>query len=111
MHSDEIARRDWRTALDTLSRHHYGEVVTVGIESPKVGTHAEVLQLPLVGVSLEDGDAAQSIAIAMGRPADGQITQLIDKPLRLFVERTPADADAGLEVESADHTKTIVRFR
>jgi hypothetical protein len=111
MHTREIARQDWRRTLDALSRDHYSQLVTVDTDSPELGAHVGVLQLPLIGVSLQEGAAAPSIAIAMGGIADGALTQLIDRPVRLFVEHTAAEPDAGIEVESADHTWTIVRFR
>jgi hypothetical protein len=110
MHTHEIARQDWRTALDELSHSHDGDFVSVEIDSPTIGTHSEVLELPLAGISIEGHDPGQAIAIAMGKGADTHITHLIDKPIRLFVERDEAQANAALEVESADHTRTILRF-
>jgi hypothetical protein len=111
MHAHEIARQDWRRTLDALSRDHYGQLVTVETDLQDLGAHAEVLQLPLIGVSLEECTVAPSIAITMGGIADGGLTQLIDRPVRLFVKHTAAEPNAGIEVESADHTWTIVRFR
>jgi Family of unknown function (DUF5335) len=111
MHSHEIARQDWRKTLDSVSRLHDGQLVTVEVDAPAFGAHTEVVELPLVGISLETREPSEAIAIAMGGGGDGHITHLIDRPVRLFVDRSAADTDSGIEVESADHTRTIVRFR
>jgi hypothetical protein len=111
MHTHEIARPDWRSAFDELTLSHDGWLVSVEILSPAMGAQPEVIELPLTGIWVDAHDHAPTIAITMEGQDHSHITHVIDDPVRVFVERTEEEADAALEVEAADGTKTIVRFR
>jgi hypothetical protein len=42
---------------------------------------------------------------------DGEhVTHMVDKPVHVWLQRAPDDSDEALQIESADGTKTLVRF-
>ena len=38
------------------------------------------------------------------------MTHMVKKPTHIWLQRAPDDTDEALEIESADGTKTLVRF-
>lgn len=38
------------------------------------------------------------------------VTHMVNKPTRVWVQRAPDNTDEALEIESADGTRTLVRF-
>ena len=90
---------------------HEGWLVSVDVLAAAIGAQPEVHDLPLVGVSVERGNGAGTITISAARSGVGQITHTIHSPTRVWIERTEQGADAALQVESAEGTTTILRFR
>ncbi len=87
MQTQKIPQSEWRTFFDTFSRQHEGWLATLEILGLDVGAQEEAHELPLAGVSLSSGgDETEAISIDLGT--------------------MPA-----LEIEVADGTKTILRFR
>lgn len=111
MQTVQIPREAWSQTLDDLSAMHEGWLVSVDVLSAEMGAQPEVHDLPLVGVVAEpDGDGG-TITISAAHQDAGQITHTIHSPIRLWIERTDEGADAAVEIESADGTKAIMRFR
>jgi hypothetical protein len=111
MHTHEIPKQDWRSTFDELSLTHAGAVVSVEILSPVSGADFEVLELPLTGMSLDRRGREAALAITMARGAQTHVTHVIERPMRIFIERTDDERDVSLQVIEADGTKTVVRFR
>ena len=105
----EIARRDWHRVLDEFNAIHEGWLVTVDVLSAAFGAQTEIANLPLVGIMVE-GHRPDSLAVAAGFH-DDHIVHRIESPQRLWIARLDERVDAAVEIESADGTKTIVRFK
>jgi hypothetical protein len=106
----EIPRADWSRALKEFNARHQGWLVSLDILSPTIGAQPEIIDLPLVGVTFEPADGG-TMTMTAAPSADDHITHAIRSPARLWIERTDAGADVALQVESADGTKAILRFK
>src|ERR1041384_4763530 len=112
MRTQEIPRREWRGFLDSFSRQHEGWLATLEVLGVDVGAQEEARELPLAGVSLSSGgDETEAISIDLGTKPDERISHAISEPTAVWLEQTEEGANAALEIEVADGTKTLLRFR
>ena len=110
MHTTEIPRREWTHQLDQFSKAHDGWLVSLNVAAADKGAQAEFRLLPLVGVTSEPGEAG-TISIGVAEPTGQQVTHTIHSPRRVWIEKTDSGADAMLEIEATDGTKSTLRFR
>ena len=112
MTTQEIPRPEWNNFFDSFSRQHEGGLATLEVLGTEIGAQEEAHELPLEGVSIGSGiNEPETIAISIGRTPDDHISHTITKPEHVWLEQTDEGADAALEIESADATKTLLRFR
>jgi hypothetical protein len=112
MPTREIQREEWKTFLDMFSRQHEGWLATLEVLGPDIGAQQEAGDLPLEGITATSKDSAvESIAISLGKTPEDHITHTITEPTRVWLEQTSLGANAALEIESNDNTKTLLRFR
>ncbi len=101
---------DWISFLDGFSRQHEGWLATIEVATA-VGNLTEVVNRRLRGVSVDHADGHQRAYVEMGDAPDEALTHTVESPTRIRFRRTQAGAHEGLEIESADGSRTIVRFR
>ncbi len=106
----QVPRDEWTQVLKAFSAVHEGWPVSLDILSASIGAQPEITELPLLGVSVEPGDGG-TITIAAARSAVDHITHIVQAPTRVWIQHTDAGTSAALEVESADGTRTILRFK
>jgi hypothetical protein len=112
MPTRDIPSQEWQEFLDMFSRQHDGWRGTMAILGVDVaGLGVEARQMPLVGVTLEHHDGNQTIALILRGPNPEHLTHIIARPKRLQLNETEEGAHEALVIESADGTKTILRFR
>ena len=112
MHTQEIPRQEWNSFFDSFSRQHEGWLATLEVFGSEVGAQEEAHELPLEGLSLaSEAEKSESIAINMGKTPEAHINHTITKPEHVWLEKTDDGADAALEIEWANHSKTLLRFR
>ena len=112
MHTQEIPRQEWNSFFDSFSRQHEGWLATLEVFGSEVGAQKEAHELPLEGLSLaSEAEKSASIAINMGKTPDVHINHTITKPEHVWLEKTDDGADAALEIEWANDSKTLLRFR
>jgi Family of unknown function (DUF5335) len=111
MRTAEIPREAWTSTLDGFSAMHDGWLVSLDVTSLSIGAQPELDNLPLVGVSAEPVDRGGTITIAAGSAAGGYVAHTIHAPSRVLIERRDDGADVAMQIESADGTKAILRFR
>ncbi len=112
MPTQEIPRKEWNNFFNTFSRQHEGWLATLEIFGPELGAQEEAHQLPLEGVTVaSETDEAQSIAISLGKTPEDHVSHTIVKPIHVWLEQTNEGANAALEIESEDESKTLLRFR
>jgi hypothetical protein len=110
MQTVEIRSDKWSHALSEWNAVHDGWLVSVDVLSPELGAQLEIRDLPLIGVVAEPQNGG-NVTIAAGTQGGGQITHMVQSPARIWLERADNGADVALQIESADGTKTIVRFK
>jgi hypothetical protein len=107
----EIPRERWRDALNAFTMTHEGWLVSLRVLGAELGAQPEIDDLPLLGVSADRVDHDGTIAISVARPIGDHFTHIVRDVVRLHVERAPEGATAGLLIESADGTRTILQVR
>ena len=112
MPTQEIPRQEWNNFFDSFSRQHEGWLATLEIFGPEIGTQEEARELPLEGVSIASGtNEPETIAISIGKSPQDHLSHTIVKPAHVWLEQTEEGANAALEIESENETKTLLRFR
>ena len=112
MPTREIPRENWNSFFDTFSRQHEGWLATLEVLGRDFGAQEEAHELPLEGVSISSGtNEAETIAISIGKTPESHISHTVLKPTHVWIEQTQDGADAALEIESEDDSKTLLRFR
>ena len=112
MQTQEIPKHEWVPFLDDFSRRHQGEPVTVEVFGPNMGAYREAESLPLVGVSvdLRDGGDNEQIEVIAGDSPRAHVMHSIRQPSQIWLAAADEGADAALEIESEDGSKTLVRL-
>ena len=111
MQTVEIPRGTWVQRLDEFAQTHERWLVSLEVFSPELGAQLEIENMPLIGVSADPLDQEGTIAVSVARSAAEHITHVIRGVERIQVEQTDEGADVALQIESADHTATVLRFR
>ncbi|HKB66911.1 MAG TPA: DUF5335 family protein [Pyrinomonadaceae bacterium] len=112
METREIPRNEWTTFFDVFNKQHEGWLATLEVFGPEVGAQEEARDLPLEGVSLASGGSEpETIAISLVKAPEDHLNHTIVKPEHVWFEQNAQLENAALEIESADDTKTLMRFR
>lgn len=107
----EIERGEWSSFLDHFSRQHDGWLASLKVVGPDVGEKEEAEGLPFHGITYETkGTGRNDISIFLGQGTQEDETHTVTNPTHIRFEQTEQGADQGLEVESGDGEKAIVRF-
>jgi hypothetical protein len=108
----EIAKEQWGEFLDSLSREHRGETVTVQFTDPDLGYQIEMRQIPLVGVSADlKAGGGPRIEVMVGRTDFEHTTHSVFEPRAVRLEEDDQGAPAVLELEAASGSKTLVMLK
>lgn len=103
-----IPPEQWTYRLNKLSESFEHWPVSLDVVARVDGQPREFSQIPLLGITAEpNGPIVISVVVATGE----HITHIIHAPTRVLLDKTDRGANAALEIESADGTKTILRFR
>ena len=111
MQTIEIPRESWGHRLNEFTTIHEGWLVSLDILGAELGAQPEIDNLPLLGVSADHIDHDGTIAVSVARSASEHFTHIIEAVTHVYIERTDDGADAALQIESADGTRAILRFR
>lgn len=111
MQTVEIPREAWVHKLNEFTRIHEGWLVSLDVLAGDFGAQPQIDNLPLLGVSADRIDHDGTIAVSVARSASEHFTRIIEAVTGIQIERTDDGADAALQIETADGTRTILRFR
>ncbi len=112
METKEIPRDEWKSFFDVFSRQHEGWLATLEILGHEVDAQQEVHEFLLKYITLTSvGGQSEAIAINFGKTPEDHLKHTVIEPTHVRLAQTPEGANAGLEIESADETKTLIRFR
>jgi hypothetical protein len=112
METREIPRNEWRSFFDIFSRQHEGWLATLEIFGQDADAEQEPRESPFKGITLTSvvGES-EAIALNLGRTPEDHVKHTVIEPTHVWLAQTPEGANAALEIESADETKTLLRFR
>jgi hypothetical protein len=105
----EIPREGWDRFFARFSNDHETQFVAVEVMGSDIGAQVEGRSLLLSGISRADEDS-QSLALMFDSVNGEHLTHMVDRPTRVWVQRAPDNTDEALEIESADGSRTLLRF-
>ncbi len=108
----EIPRKEWVNFFDGFSRQHRSWLINLEVTQDGKKHALEARELPFQGVTvdLKHGDEdTTSITLEQGRQQ--YLTHTVPHTKRVLLEQTQQGADSGLTIESADGSKTMLKFR
>jgi hypothetical protein len=109
-HTREIPRKGWADYLALLSNLERDHWVRIETASPDLGEQPLTSRLPLVEIALEEkGSGKGSVEIIVGRPGD-EITHRILSPDHIYADESESGELECLDIEDADHVKTLIFF-
>lgn len=119
MSTREIPRDEWASFFDAFSRQHEGWLAGLEIFAAELGAQEEAHELPFEGITLaaaasdgsEEGPRGVTVTINLGKTPEDHVSHTILEPTHIWLEQTAEGANAALEIESTDETKTLLRFR
>ncbi|HEY2970933.1 MAG TPA: DUF5335 family protein [Pyrinomonadaceae bacterium] len=112
MGTREIPRNEWRSFFDVFSRQHEGWLATLEILGREVAAKQEPRESAFKGITLTSvvGES-EALAINLGKTPEDHVKHTVIEPKHVLLVQTSEGANAALEIESADETKTLLRFR
>jgi hypothetical protein len=112
METREISRKEWKTFFDQFSQEHEGWPSTLEVFGLDIGAQQEGDELPFEGVSVSSGqDEPDTITVTIGSASADHVSHTIEGPTHVWLEQTEGGANAALEIEAEDQSKTLLRFR
>jgi hypothetical protein len=107
METRTIPPEQWKFRLNKLSEAFEGWPVSLEVIAP-VDSQREFNQIPLLGITAEPNG---SIVVSVLGETGEHVTHIVQSPTRVLLDKTDRGANAALEIESADGSKTVLRFR
>lgn len=109
LNTREIPRDAWNQFFTRFSQDHETQFVAVEVMGHDIGAQVEGQTLLLSGISEAD-DAGESLALMFDSVNGDHLTHMVNKPTHVWLQQAPDNTDETLEIESADGTRTLVRF-
>jgi hypothetical protein len=107
----EIPAAEWSDFFRTFSQQHDRAIVGVEVMSPEVGAQVEGRELCFRGISTEPTKQPKTLFVSLETTQGDHVTHAVATPTHIWLEQTPAGSDLALEIEGADRSKTLLRFR
>ena len=105
----EIPRDTWKRFFSRFSEDHETQFVAVEVMGRDIGAQVEGRSLLLSGISPSDPDA-ETLALMFDSVDGEHLTHMVNRPTHVWVQRAADHTDEALEIESADGTRTLLRF-
>jgi hypothetical protein len=106
----EIPRTEWNDFFSRFSDQHDDEPVEVEMIGSEIGAQIEGRELHLRGISPARNVREADLALELDAVDGTHLTHMIAKPIHVWLQQAADQTDEALEIESADGTKTLVRF-
>ena len=110
MQNEKTPYSKWRDCLDQFSRAHHGQMVRVQTFHPETGINCNIEDLPLLGVTLEQGpNGSRTITIEAGNAANGLFAHSVELPVEIRSAEWNDGVSSALDIQSADEQITRVQ--
>jgi hypothetical protein len=112
MPTQEIPREQWTNFFNSFNRQHEGWLATLEVFATDAGAQEEARDLPFEGISVhaKEGES-EAVLINVGKTPADHVSHKIENPVHIWLQRTEAGANAAVEIEAEDDSKTLLRFR
>lgn len=108
----EIPREHWNRFFHSFSCQHEGWLATLEIFATDTGAQQEARDIPFEAISLDKERAeSEAVVIDMRTTTTEHISHMIAQPTHVWLQKTEAGADAGLEIQAEDDSRASLRFR
>jgi Family of unknown function (DUF5335) len=107
MRARMVSHTEWQKFFREFSRIHDGALVTVSVAAPGAGTHDEIVNQSLRGISEDQNEIVVNTGDGGGRP---RFTRRVPNADTVLLQQTDDGADAAVDIASADGSRTVVRF-
>jgi hypothetical protein len=108
----EVPKSSWHDTLESLTREHQGEVVTIEVDTSDYGDQLEAEDLPFAYVEYDPHDDAVSVGVG-GR--DGKypvvLRHVIERPKSLALDVSGPDETTAIAAVAPDGSETIITLR
>jgi hypothetical protein len=109
--SEEIPESSWFAALESLTKQHEGDVVTIEVLAIDLGDEYEAEQVPFAYIEYDRHDDAVNVAVG-GR--DGRypvvLRHTIEHPQRVVVSPASPGVHVTVDVTAGDGVQTLITF-
>ena len=110
MSTEEIPRAQWGGFFDSFSRQHEGWLASLELLEGTTGPQHGALSFEGISLNSNDRDS-QAIVISLARSPVEHVTHMIDNPKHVRLQRNEEGANASLEIEARNETRTLLRFQ
>lgn len=111
LESDEVPPSSWFDSLESLTKQHEGDVVTIEVLALDIGDEYEAEEVPFAYIEYDRHDDALNVAVG-GR--DGRypviLRHTIEHPQRIVVSSAALGEDSTVDVTAADGVQTLITF-
>jgi Family of unknown function (DUF5335) len=109
MQTREIPRSEWASFLQGFSTQHQGWLANVERRQYDSSSSSILTERPLMEIHADI--KAGRIDLLFGRPDGEQFNEVVKQPVRIKFQEAEPGAHAGLEIQSADQSSLLLRFR
>ena len=109
--SGEIPSSSWYESLESLTKQHEGDVVTIEVLSLDLGDEYEAEKVPFAYIEYDSHDDALKVAVG-GR--DGRypvvLRHTVEHPQRIVVFTPAPGEESTVAVTGSDGVQTLITF-
>jgi hypothetical protein len=107
--NEELPQSSWKDVLQSLSKEHEGDEVTIEVTALDFGDQYEAEKLPLAYIEYDPHDDSVSVGVG-GR--DGRypvvLRHVIEHPKSVVVDTPAPEELSALEIAAPDGSNTII---
>ena len=107
----EIPVAEWFEFFQSFSQQHDRAIVGVEVMSSEIGAQVEGRELRFRGLSSDQTSQPPTLFLSLETTQGDNVTHAVPTPTHIWLEQTPAGADLALQIEAADRSRTLLRFR
>ena len=109
--SEEIPPTSWYESLESLTKQHEGDVITIEMPSIEFGDEYVAEKVPFAYIEYDSHDDALNVGVG-GR--DGRypvvLRHAIEHPQHVLIATSPLAEESTVSVTAADGVETLVTF-
>ncbi len=109
--SEEIPPSSWFESLESMTRQHEGDAVTIQVLALDLGDEYEAEKVPFAYIEYDRHDDALNVAVG-GR--DGRypvvLRHTVEHPKRIAVSSSAPGDESTVDVTAADGAQTLITF-